>query len=123
MLIKNVTYSEQPPSFEIRRAGSKAVIVFPCDVEEIQVEETEPETEESSSGLPELGGGTKTVTQYVAHNVYQLETNWTQNLEQRVSANLEAWKARAMIPEEKEATLSDVIEAVNTLTEIILGGE
>ena len=38
MLIKNVTYSEQPPSFEIRRSDSKAVIVSHCDVED-----TEPE--------------------------------------------------------------------------------
>lgn len=123
MLIKNVTYNEQPPLFEVRRSGGKAVVVFPTNVEEIQVDVQEEQPDNGGSGLPEIGSGASTVTQYLAHNVYQLETNWTPNIEQRIQDNFEGWLAKAKIPESKEATLSDVIEAVNALTEVILGGE
>lgn len=127
MHIKDVTYNAQPDPFEIRRAGSKAVIVFPTNVEEVEVSE-EPIVQDggNGSGLPEIGGGSSeatTTTQYIAHDVYQLETNWTPNLEQRVTNNFQAWLNKAKIPESKEATLADVIEAVNALTEVILGGE
>ena len=123
MLIKDVTYNELPEPCEIRRAGGKAVIVFPTNIEEVTVEDiSEPEVN-SQGGLPEMGVQSSTITQYIAHNVYQLETNWTPNLAQRVSDNYQAWLTKAKIPETKEATLADVIEAVNALTEVILGGE
>lgn len=123
MLIKNVTYNSQPDTFEIRRSGAKAVVLFPCDVEEIEIDNTPEMQNENESGLPEIGSGSSTTTQYIAHNVYYLETNWTANLEQRVAANVEGWKALAMVPESKEPTLNDVIEAVNALAEVVLGGE
>lgn len=123
MLIKNVTYNEYPPAFEVRRSGAKAVVVFPTDIEEIQIEEQVEPSENVSSLLPEIGSGTSTTTQYLAHKVYQLETNWTPNIEQRIEANFAGWLAKAKIPAVQEATLSDVVEAVNALTELVLGGE
>lgn len=97
MLIKNVYYQEQPEPFEIRRYGKNmATVVFPTEVSE---------TEEGD---------------YLATKVYALDVNYTTNLRERIENNFEAWLSRAKKPEIKEATLEDVIEAVNALTDIIL---
>lgn len=101
MLIRNVFYQERPDQFELRRHGMMATVVFPTDV-------AETETEEG--------------TAYVAGKVYVLETGWTQGLEERIQGNFSKWLANAKKPEEQKTTLDDLVEAINTLTDIVMGG-
>lgn len=106
MVQTNVHYNEQPDNFEIRRAGSKAIIVFPTGV--------------TSETVEDEGGEVR--TEYVASKVYLYETTYTPNLANRVAANFDRWLALAKVPETPKATIADLEEAINTLTDIILGG-
>lgn len=101
MQTRNVYYSSQPNRVIVNAAGKKAVIEFPIGVTEI-------ETEEGKSWL--------------AETVYSVETMATPNLETRVEANYDAWLELAKKPEPQSAVLEDVVDALNALTEIVLGG-
>ncbi len=105
MLIKNVYYSQQPPQFEIRRSDRKAVVLFPTDVTRVPANE-----EDEEPG-------------YLAENVYYLVTGWTENLESRILSDPSKWLKVAKIPTPVQTTIPDLEEAINTLTEIVLGGE
>lgn len=102
MQTKNVYYSEQPESVIVNAFGDKAIIEFPVNV-------TEVEAEEGASWL--------------AETVYCFETMNTPNLKERVEANYEAWLELAKKPAPQVTALDDVVEALNALTEIVLGGE
>lgn len=98
MMIENVYYATQPDRVLVTAKGKRAIIEFPIGVSE---------TEEG----------------WVAETVYSIETMNTQNLEKRVNANYELWLELAKKPEPQTTELSDVVEAINALTEIVLGGE
>lgn len=101
MLIKNMHYVNEPPSFEVRISGKNACVLFPRNVKTTENEDGE--------------------VSYIAENVYYVETGATANLEERVRRNQNAWLAKAMVPDPIETTLSDVVEAINVLAEILLG--
>ena len=102
MLTKNVYYAVKPERFLITSTGNKAVVEFPLNVTEVEVEEG---------------------VQYLAESVYSLVTVNTANLADRIAQNYEAWLEKAKEPVSQEVTLEDVMEAVNVLTDIVLGGE
>lgn len=101
MLIRNVYYGEQPDNVIINERGGRAVVEFPIDVTEIPTEDG---------------------VQYKADKVYWLETSATPNLRARVEAEYEAWLELAKTPIAQPATLEDVVDAVNVLAEIVIGG-
>lgn len=82
--------------------GKKAIVEFPTNVTEIEKEDG---------------------VEYVASTVYSLETMHTADLAERVSNNFDEWLDKAKVIEPSETTLADVIDAVNALTDIVLGGE
>ena len=102
MQTKNVIYGEQPNQVMIYFNGKRAKVEFPINVTEI-------ETEEGS--------------QWKAEKVYSLETAYTSDLAERVSENYEEWLDKAKQAEVQPATLSDVVDALNALQELVLGGE
>ena len=102
MMTRSVYYSEKPNRFEIRSNGQSACVEFPLNV-------TEVETEEG--------------THYVAEVVYSLSTMATSDLADRIEENFDAWLRKAKEPEMPQTTLEDVVEAVNMLQELIIGGE
>lgn len=101
MLTKNVHYAENPDKIIVLRNGNIAVVEMPTEVKEIELEDER--------------------TEYVAEKVYSVRTQNTPNLEERVEANYEEWLALAAEVEPQMATLEDVIDAVNALTEIVIG--
>lgn len=101
MQTKNVYYSELPERVIVTDRGGKAIVEFPCDVTEVEKEDK---------------------VEYLAETVYYLETISTPNLKGRVEAEYEAWLNAAMKPSPQPANLSDVVEAINALTDIIIGG-
>ena len=102
MLTRNVYYGEQPDSVIVTERGGKAVIEFPTNVSEIEKEDG---------------------TQYNAETVYYVVTSATPNLKARVEAEFEAWLELAKEAVSQPATLDDVVEALNALTEYVIGGE
>lgn len=102
MQTKNVYYSAQPERVMVTARGERAVIEFPINV-------TEVETEEG--------------TQWLAESVYSVETVATADLKSRVEQNYEAWLEVAKIIEPQKASIDDVVDALNALTDMILGGE
>ncbi len=156
MLIEKMHYDAPPEPFEIRRNGSKAVVLFPTEVEEITVTYTEyhaPDPDPVPSGDDEAQEGEGyeeyeeyeatgddeevapepepinfepvevTKTEYLAHKVYVIETTYTPNLADRIKVDFDEWLALAKIPEPAKTTIPDLEEAINALTEIVLGGE
>ena len=103
MLTRNVHYSARPENVVVYQNGDNATVEFPLDVTEVTREDE--------------------ITEYVAAEVYSLHTRNTPDLKKRVTDNYEAWLAIAELPEPQKAELSDVVEAINTLTDLILGGE
>ena len=103
MLTRNVHYTEMPESVVVYQNGDNATVEFPLDVTEVTREDG--------------------ATEYVAAEVYSLRTRNTPNLKDRVLDNYEAWLTIAELPEPQKAELSDVVEAINVLTDLILGGE
>lgn len=101
MQTPNVYYSERPERVIVRANGDRAVIELPVNV-------TEVETEDG--------------TQYLAEKVYSVETRNRDGLAATVEAHYDAWLERAKEVEPQVASLSDVIDALNALTDIILGG-
>lgn len=86
----------------IRSNGRKAVVEFPLNISEVEKEDG---------------------VEYVAETVYSLVTSYTSDLADRIDANYEAWLDKAKEIEPQETTLADVIDAVNALTDIVLGGD
>lgn len=101
MMTRNVYYAERPDRVIVTANGSKAVVELPVDV-------TEVETEDG--------------VQYLADTVYCISTKNTPNLKERVEANYDAWVEIASVVEPQKATLDDAIEAINTLTDLVIGG-
>lgn len=102
MMTKNVYYTRRPDEFIVTTNGTNAVIEFPQNVVEVETDEQ---------------------TYYLAEKVYSVATKATPNLEERVRQNFEAWFEKAKQPEMERAELYDVIEALNALTEIVIGGD
>ena len=101
MQTKNVYYSEQPERIIVNSKGSKAIIELPVNT-------TEVKTEEESVWL--------------AETVYSFETMNTPNLKERIEEGYEAWLAIAKQPVPQPTNLNDVVDALNALTDIIIGG-
>ena len=101
MQTKNVYYSNQPDAVIVTERGKKAVVEFPCNVTEIKEGDR---------------------TEWLAANVYYIETVATPNLKERVEAEFEAWLEAAKEPGPQPTSLDDVVEALNALTDIIIGG-
>lgn len=102
MWTENVIYSELPSRIMVYSNGNRARVEFPINVTELETE-----------------GG----TQYLAEKVYFLETAYTDTLANRIEANYDEWLAKAKQTEVQPTTLSDVVEALNALQELVLGGE
>ena len=101
MQTKNVYYSSQPDAVIITERGKKAIVEFPCDVTKAKVDDR---------------------TEWLAANVYYIETMATPNLKARVEAEFDAWLEAAKEPVPQPTNLDDVVEAINALTDIIIGG-
>lgn len=103
MIYKNVHYQSRPDKVEITVKGRKAVVEIPVNV-------TESATEDGR--------------EFIAEKVYVVITKPTKNLKKRVESDLYAWINAATIQEpEPETTIADVVEAINALTDIVLGGD
>lgn len=102
MQTRNVYYSQKPDEVIVYTAGDKAIIEIPTGISEVETEDG---------------------VQYIADVVYRVQTMNTANLEERVKKNLDAWIENAKETEPQKTELSDVVEALNALTEIVLGGE
>lgn len=101
MQTRNVHYAERPGEFVVRASGGRAVIEFPVNVTEVEREDG---------------------TEYVADIVYSCETRYTDDLEARVAENIAAWMEAARTPVPQSTTLADVVEALNALTDLVVGG-
>ena len=105
MLTRNVHYSEQPDSVMITSNGSISVIEFPINVTAYQKED-----------------GEETIWEWVAEKVYSVETVTTNNLKERVESRYSDWLELAKKAEPTETTISDLVEAINALTDMVIGG-
>ena len=101
MQTNDVYYSQRPGKFAVSRNDGKALIEFPVNVSEVETEDG---------------------TQWKAETVYSVETMDHAGLEERVEANYDAWLDRAKEVEPQTASLTDVVDALNALTDLILGG-
>ena len=104
MLTRNVFYSERPERVVVNRIGNTSTcrVDLPTNIEEVETPD----------------GG----TQYKA-DVYSINAGYTANLAERVEANYDAWLTVAQEVPIPEPTIQDVIDAVNDLTDLILGGD
>lgn len=101
MQTKNVYYTEEPGRFIVNKRGANAVIEFPVDVQKLEGEER---------------------TEWLAKTVYAITTRYTENLADRIEADFELWLGAAKQTEPQPVDLNDVVEALNALTEIVIGG-
>ena len=102
MQTRNVCYGEQPNNVMIYTHGGEAVVEFPVNV-------TEVPTEDGS--------------QWIAETAYSIRTRYTPGLEDRVNANYAAWlEASKKAVDPQTPTMADLVEAVNTLTDLLIGG-
>ena len=104
MLTRNVHYSEQPDQVIVTENGRKAMVEFPLNVTEVE---------------KEIDG--ETFTEYVAEEVYSIQTVAVPNLKEKVIAHYDAWLEKAKIPETKETTIEDLINVIDALTDMIIG--
>lgn len=105
MLTRNVYYSQRPDRVIVNRIGENGNtcrVDLPVNIEEVEAQEGE--------------------TQFKA-DVYSITAGYTANIAQRVEANYEAWLTVAKEVPQPEPTIQDVIDAVNELTDLILGGD
>lgn len=100
MQTNNVFFAERPEKVIVTTRGRKSLIEFPCKVEAVETEDG---------------------VQYRAETVYSLETMSRDGLKERVDANYDAWLDRAKKVTPQPATLGDVVDALNALTDLILG--
>lgn len=101
MQTSNVYYSTQPERVIVTAHGEAATIEFPIDVREVE---------------------TEAGTQFLAEKVYSLKTRNTENLLERVKVNYDAWLEMAKVVEPPQTTVDDLVEAINTLTDMVIGG-
>lgn len=102
MQTRNVCYGELPNNVMVYTHGGEAVVEFPVNV-------TEVPTEDGS--------------QWVAETVYYVRTRNTPGLEGRINANYAAWlEAAKKAIDPQTPTMADLVEAVNTLTDLLIGG-
>ena len=59
---------------------------------------------------------------YLAETVYSIATMLTLDLEDRINADFEAWLEKAKEPDAEKVELADVVDALNVLAEIVIGG-
>ncbi len=104
MLTKNVYFGERPEAVIVNRYGSSynCRVDLPVNIEEVETGEGE--------------------TQWKA-DVYSIECGYTVGLKERVEADYESWLAVAHEVIAPQPTIQDAIDAINELTDIILGGE
>jgi len=105
MVLKNVAYSTRPDTVIVTTHGRNALVEIPTDV-----------TERAFDRDGEM------VTEYIAGAVYAVSTLAAPNLKARVEKDVQAWITVAQQTDAPTATLSDVVDALNVLTEIVLGG-
>ena len=101
MQTNGVYYADRPDRVMITTNGSNALVEFPINVQEIETED----------GI-----------QYFAEKVYSIKTQATDNLLGRVEANYDAWLDIAKIVEPPQTTVDDLVEAINALTDMVIGG-
>lgn len=101
MQTKNVYYAHRPEKIIITENNGYAVVELPVNVSEV----------ETADGM-----------QYLAETVYYVKTKATTNLKSRVKKKYSAWLEVASVIEPQRATLDDAIEAINTLTDLVIGG-
>ena len=106
MQTRNVHYAQQPDRVIIRENAGKAIIELPINVAEITIERDG-----------------ETITEWVAEKVYYAHAIATPNIKERVENNYNAWLELASRPDTQQVTMDDLVEAINALTDIILGGE
>lgn len=105
MIVKNVCYAQMPDEVIVKIHGDRAYVEMPVNVTESTYERDG-----------------ETVIDYVAETVYFVTTKPTKNLAERVLADKEAWIEIAKQTAPIETTVADLVEAINALTEIVLGG-
>lgn len=104
MLTRNVYYAERPDPVQVFRIGLGYTcrVDLPVNIREIQNDEGD--------------------TQFVA-DVYSVTAGYTPGIKERIEADYNGWLAVAKEIPAPQPTIQDVIEAVNELADIILGGE
>lgn len=105
MVLKNVIYGNRPDNVIVTVRGRNALVEIPTDVTE--------HTDERDG---------ETAAEYIAGTVYAVQTLATANLKARVEDNINEWITLAKQTAPVEATIPDLVEAINVLTEIVLGG-
>lgn len=105
MLTKNVQFAERPENVMICRVGNGFTcrIDFPVNIREVEM-------------------GEENEVQYLA-DVYSVNANYTEGMQERVENEFDFWFAKANEIEIPQPTIQDAIDAINALTEIVLGGE
>lgn len=103
MLTKNVQFAERPEDVMVHRIGTSYTcrVDFPVNIRETEVDDD---------------------VQYIA-DVYSTEVGYTEGLKERIEQNIEPWMELAKVAPAPQPTIQDAIDAINELTEIILGGE
>jgi len=100
MMTKDTHFADEPQRIIITVADNTAYIEFPTNVREIETEES---------------------TEYVA-DVYYLQTVARDNLQEEIENHYEAWLAKAMEEQPPKTSLEDVVDAINVLADIVIGG-
>ena len=101
MQTNGVYYASRPSRVMVTTFGDNANIEFPINVREVEAEDG---------------------TQYFAEKVFSLRTKATDDLLARVEANYEAWLEIAKLVKPPQTTVEDLVEAINALTDMVLGG-
>lgn len=102
MQTKNEHFGERPDRVVVRRNGKDALVLFPLNVTEVQTEDG---------------------SQWLAETVYSMRTKAVPGLEERINANYDAWlEAAKKAVEPQTPTMADLVDAVNTLTDLLIGG-
>lgn len=101
MQTKNVYYAQPPEKVIVTANGNKAMVEIPVNISRIENEEQ---------------------VLFMAETVYSVATANTSNLKERVMNNIDAWIEIAKKTEPQEVSMSDVVDAINALTDIVLGG-
>lgn len=101
MRTRNVYYAERPDTVIVNVSGDSAVVEMPVNV-------TEVETEDG--------------VQYLAETVLSVRTRNTPGLKERVEQHYDAWKEIAQVVEPPKTTVDDLVDAINALTDMVIGG-
>ena len=105
MLTRGVYFANRPNRVEVHRIGEQGYtcrVDFPVNIQEIENDDGD--------------------VQYRA-DVYSLECGYTEGIAARINQNYEDWLAVAKEIIVPQPTVQDAIDAINALTEIVLGGE